>query len=335
MPKVSVVMPAYNAEKYIGEAIDSILNQTFTDFEFIIINDGSTDKTKDIILSYSDKRIVYLENEKNSGIVFTLNKGLDRSHGEYIARMDSDDISLPTRLKKQVEFLELNKDIGLLGTGIKVLNGENEQVILYRTDPKELKAELLFSSCLAHPTVMMRKSVLKDNNLFYDKNFQGREDFALWWEFAKVSKISTIPETLLCYRIHDNQITKKRDAESIINSKNLLDLRLKYLNINLSDYEKKCMYKYCVGKFDEFSKKDLECFIFTLKKIYKNNDKTMYFSKSVLKKIFALAVLYILQNSFLSKKEENKILKSVITNSAISDVIILKYLLHRILKRLG
>ena len=110
MPKISVVMPAYNAEKYIGESIDSILNQTYGDFEFIIINDGSRDSTKEIILSYSDNRIVYLENEINSGIVVTLNKGLKYATGEYIARMDADDIAVAERLEKQIEFMEKNKD---------------------------------------------------------------------------------------------------------------------------------------------------------------------------------------------------------------------------------
>ena len=102
VPGVSVVMPAYNAEKYLREAIDSILAQTYTDFELIIINDGSTDSTKEVIHSYSDPRIIYIENERNSGICITLNKGLDASRGRYIVRMDSDDISVPERLEVQV-----------------------------------------------------------------------------------------------------------------------------------------------------------------------------------------------------------------------------------------
>ena len=118
MPKISVVMPAYNAEKYIGEAIESILNQTFKDFEFIIINDGSVDHTKEIIREYNDPRIVLLENDKNRGIVLSLNKGLDAATGKYIARMDADDIALKNRFERQVEYLDEHKDIGVLGTGI-------------------------------------------------------------------------------------------------------------------------------------------------------------------------------------------------------------------------
>lgn len=113
-------MPAYNAEKYLREAIDSILAQTFTDFELIIINDGSTDFTKDIILSYTDQRIRYIENEQNSGICVTLNKGLDAARGRYIARMDSDDISLPRRLEVQVQYMDSHPEIGVAGTDIEI-----------------------------------------------------------------------------------------------------------------------------------------------------------------------------------------------------------------------
>ena len=124
MPKVSVVMPAYNAEKYIGEAIESILNQTFRNFEFIIINDGSVDRTKEIIQEYDDPRIVLLENDKNSGIVVTLNKGVDAATGEYIARMDADDIALSNRIEQQVMFLNTHRNIGVVGSALQIFGEE-------------------------------------------------------------------------------------------------------------------------------------------------------------------------------------------------------------------
>lgn len=158
MIKISVVMPAYNAEKYIGQAIESILNQTYSNFEFIIINDGSNDKTKEVILSYKDDRIIYLENERNFGIVVTLNKGLEKANGEYIARMDADDIAEPNRFEKQIKYLDKNIEIGVLGSGICTF-GENieSKKRLFTTNADQLKAELIFSSCIAHPTVMIRK----------------------------------------------------------------------------------------------------------------------------------------------------------------------------------
>ena len=155
--RISIIMPAYNAEKYIREAIESILNQTYTDFEFIIINDGSTDKTKEIIKSYSDPRIVYMENEENSGIVVTLNKGLKCAQGEYIARMDSDDISLPDRFEKQIAYMDKHKDVGVLGTSIIIFGeGIKEQIYQFDSKYKKAKADLFFNSSLAHPTVMIQ-----------------------------------------------------------------------------------------------------------------------------------------------------------------------------------
>ena len=127
MPKLSVIMPAYNAEKYIGEAIESILNQTFTDFEFIIIDDGSSDHTADIIKGFHDERIRFIQNEKNSGVANTLNKGLELSQGEYIARMDADDISLPARFEKQVAFMEANPDVAVVGCGIELFGMSHEK----------------------------------------------------------------------------------------------------------------------------------------------------------------------------------------------------------------
>ena len=117
-PKISVVMPAYNAENYIREAIDSILAQTFRDFEFLIIDDGSTDHTVEIIRSYSDSRIRLYQNERNMGVAATLNRGLDLARGEYIARMDADDISLPERFAKQAAYMDAHPDVAVCGSNI-------------------------------------------------------------------------------------------------------------------------------------------------------------------------------------------------------------------------
>ncbi|HGF9542707.1 TPA: glycosyltransferase family 2 protein, partial [Acinetobacter baumannii] len=125
---VSVVLPAYNAELYLKEAIDSVLSQTFTDFELIILNDGSIDRTEEIILSYNDSRIVYVKNEKNLGLIGTLNKGINLAKGKYIARMDADDICLPERFKKQVDFLEKNNEIDLIGTNAIKINNNGDRI---------------------------------------------------------------------------------------------------------------------------------------------------------------------------------------------------------------
>ena len=126
MPKVSVVMPAYNAEAYIGAAMESILSQSFGDFEFLILNDCSTDGTEAIIQSYDDPRIVYIKNEKNMGVAATLNKGLAAAQGEYIARMDADDFSLPQRFEKQVAYLDAHPEVVVLGTQVQFFSDRGD-----------------------------------------------------------------------------------------------------------------------------------------------------------------------------------------------------------------
>ena len=160
--KMSVIMPVYNGEKYLKEAIDSILNQTFSDFEFIIVNDCSSDNTEDIIKSYKDNRIVYLKNEENSGVATTLNRGLDIAKGEYIARMDADDISLPKRFEKQVDFMDKNKNCIICGSNTELFGAISGRTYVPLTD-SAIRATVIFSSPFTHPTVMIFFIISKKN----------------------------------------------------------------------------------------------------------------------------------------------------------------------------
>ena len=236
MCKVSVVMPVYNGEKYLKEAIDSILNQTYTDFEFIIINDCSEDNTEKIILEYKDERIVYLKNEFNMGISRTLNRGIEISKGEYIARMDADDISLPNRFEKQVAYMDEFKMVGVLGTGI-IIFGEGIEEIPYSfaSDMQQAKADLFFNSSLAHPTVMIRKKVLLVNNLAYEEEYEGLEDFVLWWRISKFAEVNSLEEKLLYYRKHLSQVTKTRSKEFYRKYNRFIKERLSVFSIDLNE----------------------------------------------------------------------------------------------------
>lgn len=310
MPTVSVVMPVYNGEKYLREAIDSILAQTFTDFEFIIVNDGSDDGTKEIIRSYDDARIVYLENRENSGIVVTLNKGLDRAVGKYIARMDSDDIAVKERFEKQVAFLDRNKDIGLLGTGICIFGeGIEREERVFTKKHDLLKAELIFHSCFAHPTVMMRRSVLADNDLRYNENFAGREDFALWWEIVKVSRVATLSDILLYYRIHNKQITQRDDGKAGQNALDMLKLRMSDIGVNLTDGELKSLLIYCRNKGTPFEYEDCICFINGIDKIMIRNKKIGFFNGRALKRVLESAVVFMYNNADVTGNSKKKIFK--------------------------
>lgn len=202
-------MPVFNGEKYLKEAIESILNQTFSDFEFLILNDGSTDRTEEIILSFDDQRIRYINNETNLGVHKTLNKALALSKGKYIARMDADDASLPNRFQRQTEFMEKNPDVTLCGARIKVINGEKTSIWKYPLDSHEIKACMIFKSAFAHPVVMIRKDFLEKEGLFYNESVLYAEDYELWSHLVLKSKTANLSEILLNYRSHDTQIGSK------------------------------------------------------------------------------------------------------------------------------
>jgi len=206
-PQVSVLMPVYNGEKYLREAIDSILNQTFTNFEFIIINDASADNSRAIIENCNDERIRLLNNDQNQGLPYCLNRGLDAARGEYIARMDADDISLPERLEKQIAFMEEHNEIGLCGTWIKYF-GEKDLVLAFPSDDATIRCKLLFENNIAHPSVVVRRSLLVDNNLFYNPAFKFAEDYDLWSRCGRHFHLANLGEILLLYRLHPTQSGK-------------------------------------------------------------------------------------------------------------------------------
>jgi len=224
-PMVSVLMPAYNAEKYIGEAIESILNQTFKDFEFIIINDGSTDKTEEIIEEYSkkDNRIVYVKNDKNMKISQTLNRGMDMAKGKYMARMDADDVSMEDRLEKQVKYMEENPDCGVVGTCVLTFNDEDKTKTSENVGPEDdhmIRLFGLYHCQFAHPTVMLRKSVFDENNLRYNPKYDGCEDYELWTRAKRFMKFHNLREFLLYRRMHsDNSSIKLHNKQLMFSNK--------------------------------------------------------------------------------------------------------------------
>jgi glycosyltransferase involved in cell wall biosynthesis len=209
--KVSVLLAVYNGEKYLKAAIDSILDQTFVDFEFVIVDDGSTDSSGGIIISYNDPRIVFLVNKTNEGLISSLNSGLSICRGKYVARMDCDDIALPERLQAQFDYMESHPDVGICGSNVEAFfNTKQKSVIIRFPETDELiKASALFHSPFSHPSVMMRKSVLSEHKLRYSDEFLHAEDYALWVELLKYTKAYNFPKVLLRYRIHEKSVTAK------------------------------------------------------------------------------------------------------------------------------
>lgn len=208
MPRISVIMPAYNAQQYIAEAIDSILGQTFSDFELIVLNDCSRDATGEIVRSYSDSRLVYVENEENLGVAGTLNRGLALASGEYIARMDSDDISLPQRFAQQVAFLDANPQVIACGSNA-ILFGDTQGKTEMPTDDRSIRLRMALTNPFVHPSMMLRKSALE--GIGYDCTFEGREDYRMWMVLSQRGELQNLPQPLLQYRLHGGQVTQQKD----------------------------------------------------------------------------------------------------------------------------
>lgn len=208
--KVSVILPVYNSQDYIKEAIDSILLQSFKNWELIIIDDASSDQTPEIIRICKDKRIICLRNNKNEGVAFSLNKGLKQVTGEYIARIDSDDICLPNRFELQVEFLDNNPKTVIVGANAEIINfsGEVLSVTDLPTTDIDIRNMLFIRNPLIHPSVMFRKKIL-DKTGNYNIKFNGAEDYELWFRMLKFGKAYNFKKPLIKRRIHDNVVTKK------------------------------------------------------------------------------------------------------------------------------
>ncbi|OLE54026.1 MAG: hypothetical protein AUG51_10405 [Acidobacteria bacterium 13_1_20CM_3_53_8] len=209
LPLVSVVMPVHNGEKYVLEAIQSILRQTCKNFEFIIVNDGSDDSTAEILerCKREDGRIS-IYHQKKLGFTTALNSACKLAKGKYIARMDADDISLPQRFSRQVKFLEAHPAHSLCGTWIKAFSATKNHVISYPTDSEDIKCLLLFECAFAHPSVMMRRKLFEVHGLSYNHSFREASDYSLWVEASKVGALMNIPEVLLFYRVHDSQVSE-------------------------------------------------------------------------------------------------------------------------------
>ena len=244
-PRVSVILPVYNGDRYLAESISSILGQTFTGFELIIIDDGSSDRTGKIIEEFrvNDPRIVVVHHRKNKGIVYSLNEGLRYARADLIARQDADDISYPNRIAEQVAYLSHHPEIGLLGTAIDVVNGDGKSTEIYRlpeTDA-QIRFRLLFNSAFAHPSVMFRAAVILNYQLRYSPNFPHAEDYELWVRMLQHTKAHNLPMPLVKYRVSSNNASRTFVAEQVETANDISAKYLRELNAELSlSWETKC-----------------------------------------------------------------------------------------------
>lgn len=279
--KATVLMPVYNGEKYLETAINSILNQTFKNFKLLIINDGSSDKSAEIIKNIQDERIIYIENEKNLGIVRTLNKGLSLIDSEYILRMDSDDIAHSERLAKQIEFMDDNSNVAVSGTGAtEFFEGkQKKRKKVIPLSPNEIRSELFFNSPLLHPTVIIRNEVIKKEAYKYQIKYTHSEDYGLWQEIAVKYDLANLKEALLDYRVHSESITQVADKK-LAERDTIHQLLYKdYMNtwdIALENLELKLWRKFNSGKVDMTDKNELIKLDSLIDKIKSNLDWTKF-----------------------------------------------------------
>lgn len=281
--KVSVLMPVYNGEKYLKGAIDSVFSQTFNDFELIIINDGSSDNSLEIIKSYSDKRLKLINNEKNQGLIKSLNIGLKECTGKYTARIDQDDIALPHRLIKQYEFMENNPDIDLVGSWTECIDpiGKKIKISRNQTKPISIKYEFIFNNVMFHSSIFFKTDLIRKNG-GYSEEFIHSEDYEMYSRPGKELTCANIPEILFKLRIHNESITGSDTTQPTVH-KNAINIS--YRNMN----------QYINIDRDTFNK------ILDILIIKKPDTKTSFTNF-----IVALRTLREITRSFIQKNELNK-----------------------------
>ncbi len=308
-PKISVILPVYNCELYIKDAMDSILNQTYTDFELLVIDDASTDKTVEIIKSYTDSRIILIQKPKNLGYTDSLNYGLKNAKGEYIARMDGDDFSLPTRFEKQVAFLDTHPDAVLCGANYSIIGTEVTNQLPENND--EIQIQFIRNNCIAHPVVMLRNSILKENAIVYDVTKEPAEDFDLWVRLLNYGKLHNLQEVLLNYRVHQKQVSnlqsEKQRNVSIDTKLNVF----KDLNLNWNVEEEKVLRKHLSNIFfidlNELGKLKI-----IFHNILKSNKSKLVFNHQLL-------------TNYLRKEENRLLLRYFTRNSQYTPQVLYEY----------
>lgn len=217
MIKLSILLPVYNAEAFIRESIQSLLNQSFSDYELLIVDDCSTDKSYQEILKFSDKRISVFKNDTNKGIVYSLNYLLSIAKGQFIALMHADDIAIRDRMLEQVNFLNQNTDIDLVGTDAHLIDRAGTLIgktLHNASDHDTLSATLYFNNCFVHPSICIRRTLVEQGLFLYKENYLAVEDYKLWTDIvANGARVSNINKPLMQYRIHDEQTFQKFSAE--------------------------------------------------------------------------------------------------------------------------
>ena len=312
MPEISVIMPIYNTNpKHLGKAIMSILKQTFSDFEFLILNDSPKNLELDkIVTSFHDKRIKYIKSEHNLGIAEAHNRLLKMATGRYIALMDHDDISLPNRLKKQYLYMESHPRVGICGSAYRRFGKFLKiKTIRHPENHKMIQASLLFNCPIHHPSSMIRKSVLDENHIIYDKQFISLNDRKLYLDISKHAELHNLPEVLYKYRMHPLMTSRIRRLEIMNEQLQYRDSLLRRYGIQLTEEDKGILNSYVFnGRCKILSPQILIQINDVLKRMVKENCQHPFADKEALEEVCG---------KYLIKRCKNAALKGFISSREI------------------
>lgn len=248
--RVSCLLAVWNGEAYVADAIRSVLDQTFGDFELITIDDGSTDGTATILRRFQreDAR-VRVFTQPHTGLISALNRGVSLATGEYIARMDADDLCMPQRFSSQVQYMDRHRAVGICGTWVETFGSGRAEVVRYPCDDATIRSRLLFDSSLAHPSVIMRRQTLESHGLSYDTLALHAEDYDLWVRAAPHTRFANIPEALLRYRIHPEQVGQRHGGKQEASTRRIRLTQLHGMGIKPSEYETDLHQSLCQWEF--------------------------------------------------------------------------------------
>lgn len=281
---ISIALPAYNAGDYIGECLDNLLAQTYPNFEIILIDDCSTDHTAQVVAGYKDSRIRYFKNEKNLGIVHTLNKAYGLCKGEYIARMDADDTCKPDRLEKQLAILEANPEIGMVACDLQMF-GARSGIIHYSTDPEQIRCRLLFSLQLGHNAWLFRRELLDIHHLAYREEYRYAEDWDFIVRASRITKFSNVPQPLTGYRMFPQQSSQLHRKEQLAAADRVARDQLDYLGATLTE-EEFALYRKAFGKGEVLlHRKEAETLLRITKKLEQANAVKKFYDPGALRRV--------------------------------------------------
>lgn len=299
---ISVALPVYNAELYIGECLENLLAQTYRNIEIVLIDDCSTDRTAEVVAEYKDSRIRYFKNEQNLGIVHTLNKAYKLCRGEYIARMDADDLCSCDRLEKQVNLLEINPNVGMVACDLELF-GARTGIVRYSAESEIIQCRLLFSLQMAHNAWLFRRELIEKYGLAYRDEYRYAEDWDFLVRASRVTKFSNVLEPLVKYRIFPQQSSQihrqaqKRAADQVAKD------QLAHIGLELTD-EEFAVYRQYFGSGEKLlSKAQMQMLINVLRKLQKANETVGFYQTDALNRVVGEEVFRLCYYNLINRRK--------------------------------